>query len=126
MSDGKNIYAFFSKSGIFCYTLSGEQLWHTLIGDESSNRQWGSAASPILLGDQLIVNASDEARSVISLDKKTGNQLWKAEADLTELSYGTPGIVHGTDRREVVLAIPGEVWGLNAETGKLAWYAKTN
>ncbi|MFN9824637.1 MAG: serine/threonine protein kinase, partial [Planctomyces sp.] len=28
-------------------------------------------------------------------------------------------------RTELILAVPGEVWGLNARTGKLAWFAET-
>ena len=28
-------------------------------------------------------------------------------------------------RTELVLAVPGEVWGLNSETGKLSWFVET-
>lgn len=42
-----------------------------------------------------------------------------------ELAYGTPQVVTLKDgRADVVVAVPGEVWGLNAETGKLRWYAE--
>jgi outer membrane protein assembly factor BamB len=29
------------------------------------------------------------------------------------------------NRSELVMGVPGEVWGLNADTGKLTWYAET-
>lgn len=125
VSDGENVYVFFSKSGVFCFSLNGEQRWHVLVGNESSNREWGSGASPIIHGDTLIVNAADECRAVVALDKRTGKERWKAEADLLELTYGTPGIVKLSNRTEIVLAVPSEVWGLDAETGKLKWFAET-
>ncbi len=90
VTDGENVYAFFGKSGVSAYDVHGNNLWTVNVGTGSSNRRWGSAASLILHGDAVIVNASEEARSVISLDKKTGKENWKTEADLLELAYGTP------------------------------------
>jgi outer membrane protein assembly factor BamB len=71
------------------------------------------------------VNASEEARSVIALDKKTGKEIWKTEADLLELAYGTPKLIKSGDRELLVLAVPQEVWALNPTNGKLAWYCET-
>ena len=42
-----------------------------------------------------------------------------------ELAYGTPGIVTRDDGgREIVIAVPGEVWGLDPAAGKLRWHAQ--
>ncbi len=125
VTDGKNVYAFFGKSGVFAYDVDGNNLWTVNVGTGSSNRRWGSAASLILHGDAVIVNASEEARSVISLDKKTGKENWKTEADLLELAYGTPRLIKSGDRELLVLAVPQEVWALNPANGKLAWYCET-
>jgi hypothetical protein len=73
------------------------------------------------------VNASEESQSVISLDKSTGQTRWKSPASTLELAYGTPSIVTTSDGRdELVVAVPGEVWGLNPDTGKLTWFAEHN
>jgi outer membrane protein assembly factor BamB len=61
--------------------MTGKQLWQTSCGIGSGRMRWGSAASPILVGDLLIVNASDEAQAIIGLDKQTGKIVWKAEGD---------------------------------------------
>lgn len=72
------------------------------------------------------MNASEEGRAVIALDKQTGKELWKAEASTLELCYGTPAIVKRDDGKiDLVLAVPGEVWCLNPETGKLSWFVET-
>ena len=72
----------------------------------------------------LIVNASEESQSIRAFDKRTGQQRWKAEAGALELAYGTPAVLPALG--ELVLAVPGELWGLHLATGKLKWYAETD
>ena len=125
-TDGEVVVAFFGKSGVVAFDMTGKELWRTLVGKESSNRRWGSAASPVIHGDTVIVNASEESQSIRGLDRKTGRELWKAEAASLELAYGTPGVVTRDDGgKEIVIAVPGEVWGLEPATGKLCWHVET-
>ena len=122
-TDGENVYVFFGKSGALAFDMDGNQRWQTDLGKSSSNRRWGSAASPILYKDSVIVNASDESRAIYALDKKSGSQLWKAAGDTLELAYSTPILVKRDAGEDLVLAVPEELWGLNPDTGKLRWYA---
>jgi outer membrane protein assembly factor BamB len=125
VSDGERVYCFFGKSGVYAFDLAGELLWQENVGRESSNRRWGSAASPVLHGDHVIVNASEESQSVRALDKRTGEEVWKAEAASLELSYSTPLVVEDAEgKTEIVVSVPNELWGLHADTGKLKWYAE--
>ncbi len=123
VSDGENVYVFFGKTGALAFDMTGKQLWHTPLGTGSSGRRWGSAGSPILYKDTLIVNATDESRALVALDKKTGKQLWKADGDILELAYSTPSIIETDGRTDLVFAVAEEIWGLNPDTGKLRWYA---
>jgi len=117
---------FFGKTGALAFDLKGKEIWRKDLGTESSNRRWGSAASPILYGDLLIVNASEEGRTIYALDKMTGREKWKVEADKTELTYGTPALVELPDgKQELVIAVPNEVWGFNPNTGACTWWART-
>lgn len=123
-SDGKSVYVFFGKSGVLAFDLAGKQLWRTSVGKESDNRGWGSGASPVLFKNLVIVNAASESRAVRALDKTTGQEVWKAEASRLDLSFGTPTLVTSKQgRTELILCVPGEVWALNPETGKLFWFA---
>ena len=125
VTDGERVYCFFGKCGVVAFDLDGKQLWQTGVGKESGNRRWGSGASLILYKDSVIVNASEESQSVRALDKLTGKEQWKAAASTLELAYGTPSLVTlKDDRTELVIAVPGEVWGLNPDTGKLQWFAE--
>lgn len=123
VTDGKAIYVFFGKAGVHAFSMDGEPLWSEKVGSESGNRRWGSAASPILYKDKLIVNATEESQSIRALDTQTGREIWKAEAASLELVYSTPLVVRAGDHDELVVGAPNEVWGLNPDTGKLLWYA---
>lgn len=123
VTDGERVYCFFGKSGVVAFDLYGKQLWITNVGTESSNRRWGSAASLILYKDFVIVNASEESQSIRALDKRTGEEKWKAVGSILELAYGTPALITlGNKTQELVVAAPEEIWGLNPDTGRMLWY----
>lgn len=122
-SDGQTIYVFFGKTGAAAFDLSGRQIWLTPLGTGSSGRRWGSGGSPVICKDSLIVNATDECRSLVALDKHTGRELWRAGGDMIELAYSTPSIIETNGRTDLVFPIAQEIWGLNPDTGKLRWYA---
>ena len=114
------------KGGVHAFDLDGNQKWNVEIGKESSNRRWGSAASLVLYENTIIVNASEEARAIIALDKESGQEQWRQEADMLELAYGTPRLVTLDDgQHELVISVPEEIWAINPTTGKLKWYCET-
>jgi len=122
--DADAVYAFFGKSGVIAFDRAGKELWRVGVGKESSNRRWGSAASLIRHGDLVIVNAAEESQSIRGLDRRTGREVWNADASSLELAYGTPSLVRLADgREELVVAVPSEVWGLDPATGKIRWHA---
>ena len=45
-TDGKHLYVFFGKSGVFCFDLEGNEIWNTVVG--TGSRGWGSSNSPVL------------------------------------------------------------------------------
>jgi outer membrane protein assembly factor BamB len=124
VSDGERVYVFYGKSGVLAYDFAGNEVWRAKVGNLSSNRRWGSAASPVIYKNLLIVNAADEGRALFAFDRKTGKEIWKSEANGFELAYGTPTLVDlGGGRQELALGVPGEVWGFNPDAGKLTWHA---
>ena len=126
VSDGTHVFVFLGKGGVHAFDLQGTKIWSVDVGKESSSRRWGSAASPMLFEDSVIVNAAEEAQAIIALAKSTGEELWRQEAGMLELTYGTPRLVSlGNDEHELVISVPEEIWALNPRTGKLKWYAET-
>ena len=127
VSDGKNVYAFFGKSGVLGFDMDGNQLWQTSVGTGSDPREWGSSSSPILYNNLVIVTAAAESQSMVALDAATGKEVWKQEAASLDNMWGTPALVDvGDGRTDIVMVIPQEIWGLNPENGKLRWYAEAS
>ncbi len=123
VTDGERVYVFYGKSGVIAYDLQGEEQWRTSVGTDSSNRQWGSGASLILHQNLVVVNASEESKTIRALDRSTGKEVWKSTYDGLSLSYGTPKVVTLQDgTQELVVAMPYEAWGMDPFTKKLHWY----
>ena len=62
------------KTGVLAFDLEGTQLWHANVGTGSAQNGWGSAVSPILHKNLVIVNANAETESIMALDKATGQE----------------------------------------------------
>lgn len=124
VSDGKRIYAFFGKSGAIAYSLDGKRLWEKSLGTGSGASGWGSSSSPIIYKDMVIFTATAEDRAIVALNQETGEEVWKSQADGYASTWGSPVLADNGESKDVVLSVPGEVWALNADTGKLRWYCE--
>lgn len=123
VSDGEHVFAFFGKSGVYAYDLDGNEVWNQSVGHEPSFKGFGSAASPIVTDDHVIVNAADESLAIVWLDKKSGAEVYRAEADGLGECWTTPVLVKNGKVSQIAISVIGEVWGLSNESGKLNWYA---
>lgn len=123
VTDGQQVYAFLGKSGVFAFDFQGNQIWQADVGSDLSG--WGSAASPVLHEDLVIVNASVESQSLIALDRKTGREKWRAGG--IKESWNTPILVKAPGgKTELVVAIFGQVLGFDPATGEQMWSCKTD
>jgi outer membrane protein assembly factor BamB len=117
-SDGKRLYVFFGKSGVYGLDLDGKEIWHADVGTGTNG--WGSSNSPVLYKDLVIVNACIESGSLVALDKSTGKEVWRAK-NIRD-SWNTPVLVAvpggGT---ELVVNESKAVIGFDPADGKELW-----
>lgn len=125
VSDGEQVFAFFGKSGMLAFDLDGKELWQSSVGTGSGMNGWGSGSSPILYRNTVIVNAAAESKSLIALDKKTGKEVWRSDADSIHGSWATPVLVEAPNgKTELVVNAPFEMWGFDPENGEFLWFAE--
>lgn len=126
VSDGKYVYAFFGKSGVVAFDMEGNKIWHTLVGEDLELHGWGTASSPILFKNLVIITASVESRAIIALDRETGTEVWRQQADGLANTWGTPVLVENADgRTDLVLGVPHEIWAFNPESGAFRWFCNS-
>jgi outer membrane protein assembly factor BamB len=116
-SDGRRLYVFFGKSGLYCLELDGKEVWHAGVG--SGIDGWGSSNSPVLYKDLVIVNASIESGSLVALDKDTGKERWRGKG--INASWNTPVLVDVPGGAELVMNESAAVLGLDPASGKELW-----
>jgi outer membrane protein assembly factor BamB len=121
-ADVERLYVFFGKSGVFAFSHDGKQLWQANVG--SKTHSWGSASSPVLYKDLVIINAAVESDALVALNKQTGGEVWRA-GGLKE-SWNTPILVPvAGGKQELVVAIAGKLLGFDPATGGLLWSCAT-
>ena len=122
VADDERIYTFFGRSGVFAFDRQGKQLWQARVGDKLNG--WGSATSPVLYKDLLLVNASIESESLVALDRKTGREIWRAPG--VKESWHAPAVVTTPEGKdEIVVAIFRKVLAFSPDKGEPLWRADT-
>ncbi len=106
-TDGRQVFASFGSAGLFAFDLStGRQLWHAELG--SLAHQWGSASSPVLVGNVVVQLCDSAAESDIrAFDMTTGELIWKTDRP-SHGCWTTPVLVTARDasnqpRQELVV-----------------------
>lgn len=116
--DETGVYAFFGTSGVVAYDLKGNLKWQANVGSKTAG--FGSASSPILYKDFVIINASIESEAVYALEKATGKVAWKAENIVR--AWTTPSIVDVPGgKQELVVNQKNQILGFDPDSGKQLW-----
>lgn len=119
--DGKRLYVFFGKSGVYCFDLEGKEIWHSLVGKNTNG--WGSGPSPIVYKDTVIINASVESGALVALDKNTGKEKWRSPG--ISSAWNTPVLVTTADQtQELIVSVQDRVVAVDPDSGKELWKAE--
>lgn len=125
-SDGELIFAFFSSNDLICLDLDGNIRWMRGLTLEYPNAfdDRGMAASPIVVGDTVVVQVECQGDSFAAgFNKQTGEQLWQIPLTTTT-SWNSPTVLPGTgpDGKDLVLLqSTRQVMALDARTGEAQW-----
>ncbi len=120
--DGR-VYTIGAMGQMFCFDAkTGTVLWSKdFVKDYKTTLPiWGMVASPLVDGDQLITLVGGENAFVVSFDKATGRERWRALDD-PEVGYSPPVIFTINGKRHLVVWHPRSITGLDPNTGKLLW-----
>jgi outer membrane protein assembly factor BamB len=99
VADESGIYIYLGREGILALDHTGKQRWK--ISYEPRHHIWGTASSPILFENLVIVHADPEVEAILALDKMTGREVWRAKTGKGD-SWSTPLVYEAGGRPELV------------------------
>jgi len=126
-TDGRYVVAFFGSQGLYAYDLTGRLIWKQQLGRLNAGAydipsyEWGTASSPIIFKDLVIVQCDQQQGSFIqAFDIRSGKSVWKTARE--ELpSWCTPTIYPGKNRTELITNAPNFIRGYDPSNGKELW-----
>lgn len=120
-TDGERIVSYFGSCGLFCYDLSGKELWKYELPTAQTAADFGSGTSPIIV-DGLVVLVRDvgNGSKVLALDAATGSLKWEKPRQ-SMASYGTPIVWDAPGGKQFVAAGHGRLIAYDLKTGDEKW-----
>ena len=105
-----------------CDAGTGAVKWEVELKEryKTKSATWGYSAHPLLDGDNLIVLAGGEGSHVVALNTGTGAEVWKSQSQ-PEQGYAPPLLTTAGGVRQLVVAGPAAVRGLDPATGLRLW-----
>jgi outer membrane protein assembly factor BamB len=121
VTDGELVIASFESRGIYAFDRKGTPVWQVDLGDKKMRNEFGEGSTPALHGNYLVVVWDHTAGSfVVTLDKRTGKELWRQPREEID-TWATPLVVEHGGRRQVVVSGMNRLRSYDLETGRLVW-----
>jgi outer membrane protein assembly factor BamB len=128
--DGALLYALSSDGVLACLeTATGKLRWQKNLRTEFGGQpgRWAYSESPLVDGDVVVCTPGGSEATLVALNKKTGELLWKsAVPGGDQAAYASAIVVEVGGVKQYVQFLQNGVVGVDARTGKFLWrYDKT-
>jgi outer membrane protein assembly factor BamB len=121
--DEGSIYALGGTGEFHCIEAStGAVRWrkNVLLENGAPNLYWAQSASPLIVGEQLIlVPGGANERSIVAYHKRTGERIWSCRSEAA--AYSSPMLANLAERRQLLVVVQDHVLGLDPSSGAVFW-----
>ena len=120
IADG-HVYALGAKGQFVAASLeTGEEAWRVQLDESNSNVPfYGYTASPLPVGDLVVLLAGGEGRAITAYDRKSGELKWSVGDD--SVTYQSPILAELGGRQQIVAVTDFWAHGLDPKTGEAIW-----
>jgi len=121
-TDGERIVSYFGSCGLFCYDLSGKELWKFELPTAVTLGNFGTGVSPVIAdGTVVLLRDVPKEAKIIAVDLATGKLKWETKR-LSPTSYGTPVVWETPEGKQVVAPGHGRLVAYDLKTGDEKWF----
>jgi outer membrane protein assembly factor BamB len=115
------IYTVGANGDVHCLDVKkGTVVWEKHLSKEYQVAEMSCRPSPLIEGDLLILfTGAKPGASVMALDKKSGQEIWKSLDD--HVSNSSPIIINAGGKRQLIVWTDQSVTSLAPATGKVYW-----
>lgn len=120
-----DVFALGATGRLVCLNGSdGKEKWAVETLANNKNIEWGMSASPLVLGDRVIVNPGAQTpesanRAIRAYDRNTGAELWSTGSNRAGYCSPQPAKLAGKD--QVLIFDAASIVGLDPATGQELW-----
>lgn len=123
--DGELLLALGSDGDLVCAsTKDGKIRWQKNLRTEFGGKpgEWAYSESPLVDGDAVVCSPGGADATIVALNKKTGNVLWKcAIPESAKAAFSSAIVVTTGGVKQYVQMIDKGLVGIDATSGKLLW-----
>ncbi|MBL8823071.1 MAG: PQQ-binding-like beta-propeller repeat protein [Planctomycetia bacterium] len=127
-TDGRHVVVNFGSEGLYCYSMDGRLLWKNQLGKLGSgwffnpDYEWGFGSSPIIFGDNVIVQCDIGKNSFIAAySLQDGSTMWQTPRDEIP-SWCSPTVVYPEKGKpELVTVATKFARGYDPYSGEELW-----
>jgi outer membrane protein assembly factor BamB len=125
--DGDLLYVVGVGGDLVCLeTATGKIRWRKQLKKDFDGRMmsgWGYSESPLVDGDKLVVTPGGAKATLVALDKKTGDTIWKAQVpgQRTGAGYSSVIVAEVDGQRQYIQFLGRGVVGVAATDGSFLW-----
>ena len=123
--DGDYLYAFGSDGDVACLEAkTGKIRWSKNVRKEFGGQpgEWAYAESPLVDGNAVVVTPGGPDATMVALNKKNGELIWKSAIPGGEpAGYASAIVVQGGGRKQYVQLLSKGMVGVDAKTGQFLW-----
>jgi outer membrane protein assembly factor BamB/ABC-type phosphate/phosphonate transport system substrate-binding protein len=116
------VYLLGAFGDLHCVNLkTGQVVWKKNIVKEFGAElvTWGMCSAPLIVDDKLIVNPGAKDASIVALDRRTGQVIWKTSGEAA--AYSSFILAAFGNARQIVGYDSISLCGWDPKTGKLLW-----
>jgi outer membrane protein assembly factor BamB len=122
-ADEKRVVFYFGSYGLLAFKHDGSLDWEKKLPEQKSRGGYGTASSPVLWGDLLVLalDTDEDGSRLLALKRATGEQAWETPRPLYSSGWSTPVIWPGAGKPQIVLLGSKKIAAYAPADGKELW-----